>query len=110
MWGMHLVLYQSSGSHLLHVLYPHSWPVLNRRYLCGCRATWHADAGLFEEAEQLGLTAELQAAKEALQDRQHAVVAALEAAAARADAGAFASALSTAWLVHRSPSFSNKPQ
>ncbi|BDA46475.1 probable Internalin A at N-terminal half [Coccomyxa sp. Obi] len=57
-------------------------------------------SGLFEEAEQLGLTAELQAAKEVLQHRQHAAVAALEAAATRADAAAFASALSTAWLVN----------
>ncbi len=58
-------------------------------------------AGLFEEAEQLGLAQELQAAKQKLQQRQHAAVAALQAAAMRTDAAAFASALSTAWLVHR---------
>ncbi|EIE23893.1 hypothetical protein COCSUDRAFT_41251 [Coccomyxa subellipsoidea C-169] len=66
-------------------------------------------SGLFEEAEQLELAQELQAAKQKLQQRQHAAVAALQAAAMRTDAAAFASALSTAWLcrlcTHRIPPY-----
>lgn len=59
--------------------------------------------GLFEEAEQLGLSQEVQAARQMLQQRQHAAVEALQVAAMRADAAAFASALSAAWLVLPSP-------
>lgn len=62
-----------------------------------------AGAGLFEEAEQLGVIRELQEAREALHRRQREAIAELHAAAAAGDAAAFASALSSAWLVLSCP-------
>lgn len=72
-------------------------------HLLGIFATALDATGLFEEAEQLGLSQEVQAARQMLQQRQQAAVEALQVAATRADAAAFASALSIAWLVPPSP-------